>query len=283
MRWVALDVDYEMCGKDLIDSVTLANKVCRILGGNPPQNLTYEHFLDEAGAKISKSKGNGLSVEEWLHFAPVESLSYYMYQTPRRAKRLFFDVIPKHVDDYLQHLGSYSGQSAEQQISNPVWSIHSGHPPVCAMPPVTFSLLLNLVSVCQGQDKALVWAFIQRAYPDVSPETHPLLDQLVGHAVVYYCEKVVSQKQYRSANEQETKAFLAFVDALRHSPETEAFALQTIAYAIGNEHFPVVKDWFDAFYQVLLGQSSGPRVGSFIALYGKDETCALIHSRLAAE
>lgn len=283
MRWVALDVDYEMCGKDLIDSVTLANKVCRILGGNPPQNLTYEHFLDEAGGKISKSKGNGLSVEEWLRFAPVESLSYYMYQTPRRAKRLFFDVIPKQVDDYLQHLGAYSGQSAEQQISNPVWSIHSGKPPVSAMPPVTFSLLLNLVSVCQGQDKALVWAFIQRAYPDVTPETHPLLDQLVGHAVTYYCEKVVSQKQYRPANTQEVAAFRAFVDALKTSPETDAFALQTIAYAIGNEHFPVVKDWFDAFYQVLLGQSSGPRVGSFIALYGKDETCALIESRLAAE
>ena len=151
------------------------------------------------------------------------------------------------------------------------------------MPPVTFSLLLNLVSVCQGQDKNLVWAFIQRAYPDINPETHPLLDQLVGHAVTYYCEKVVSRKQYRPASAQETQAFLAFVDALKHSPETDAGALQTMAYAIGNEHFPTVKDWFDAFYQVLLGQSSGPRVGSFIALYGKDDTCALIQNRLAAE
>jgi lysyl-tRNA synthetase class 1 len=151
------------------------------------------------------------------------------------------------------------------------------------MPPVTFSLLLNLVSVCQGQDKALLWAFIQRAYPDISPENHPLLDRLVEYAVTYYCEKLVSRKQYRPANDQETKAFRAFVDALKTSPETDAGALQTMAYAIGNEYFPVVKDWFDAFYQVLLGQSSGPRVGSFIALYGKDETCALIESRLAAE
>ena len=282
MRWVALGVDYEMSGKDLIDSVTLANQVCRTLGGNPPQNLTYEHFLDEQGGKISKSKGNGLSVEEWLRFAPMESLSYYMYNTPRRAKRLFFSAIPKTVDDYVQHLNAFSTQSAADQLKNPVWYIHSGHPPAVAMPPVTFSLLLNLVGVCQGQDKKLVWAFIQRAYPDVNPDTHPLLDQLVGYAVVYYQEKITSAKQYRLASDSEAKAFLAFIDALRHTQETDALALQSIAYTIGNTFFAQVKDWFDAFYQVLFGQISGPRVGSFVALYGKEETCALIEARLNA-
>jgi lysyl-tRNA synthetase class 1 len=280
MRWVALGVDYEMCGKDLIDSVTLATKVCRILGGLPPENLTYEHFLDEAGGKISKSKGNGLSVEEWLRFAPMESLSYFMYNTPRRAKRLFFDVIPKHVDEYIQHLAAFPGQTPEAQISNPVWAIHGGTPPTSAIPPVTFALLLNLVSVCQGQDKALVWAFITRAYPDMHPENQPMLDELVGHAVVYYQEKVVATKRFRPPTEQEKAAFEALIARLRVAPQEDAHGLQTLVYEIGNAFFPVVKDWFDAFYQVLFGQQSGPRVGSFIALYGKEDTCALIESRL---
>lgn len=282
MRWVGLDVDYEMCGKDLIDSVTLASKVCKILGGTPPENLIYEHFLDEKGGKISKSKGNGLSVEEWLRFAPVESLSYYMYNTPRRAKRLFFDVIPKHVDEYIQHLSAFPQQSEQEQKSNPLWAIHSGNPPVVAIPPVGFGLLLNLVSVCQGQDKTLVWAFIQRAYPEVTPENHPLLDRLVGHAVEYYREKVVAEKEFRGAREEEILAFMAFVKALRETQETSAAGLQNIAYAIGNAFFSDVKLWFDAFYQVLFGQKSGPRVGSFVALYGKENTCALIQEKLEA-
>ncbi len=283
MRWVGLGVDYEMCGKDLIDSFSLASTLCKILGGTPPENLTYEHFLDEKGGKISKSKGNGLSVEEWLRFAPVESLSYYMYNTPRRAKRLFFDVIPKHVDEYVQHLSSFSIQSPQEQLSNPVWAIHSGNPPATAIPPVTFALLLNLVGVCQGQKKDLVWAFVVRAYPDISPETHPLLDQLIGYAVEYYREKVVAEKKFRPATDHETLAFRGLIQALGETPESDAGALQTIVYAVGNQFFPKVKDWFDAFYQVLFGQQSGPRVGSFIALYGKENTCALIEMRLNGE
>lgn len=282
MRWKVLGVDYEMAGKDLIDSVYLATRVNKIIKGTPPEAFIYEHFLDEEGGKISKSKGNGLSVEEWLRYGPMESLAYYMYQSPRRAKRLYFDVIPRHVDDYLQHLAAFVDQDDQAQVNNPVWAVHQGKPPHFSMLPLTFTLLLNLASVSHGQDKALLWRFIMRLYPHLSPQTHPFIDQLVGYAVVYYHDKVAPYKSYRSPTEHEKQALLALAQRLKeidsYTPET----IQHHAYEVGKLFFEDLKAWFSCFYEVLMGQPSGPRVGSFIALYGAEETQALIAEKVGS-
>ena len=196
LRWTALGVDYEMCGKDLIDSVTLSSKICRALGGTPPENFIYELFLDEDGAKISKSKGNGLTIEEWLTYASPQSLSLFMFQKPKAAKKLFFDVIPRTVDEYLQFLADYPRQDAKGKLDNAVWHIHSGQPPAAELP-ITFGLLLNLVAASNAHDKDVLWGFIRRHAPDAGPETHPLLDQLAGYAVRYYEDFVKPQKKFR--------------------------------------------------------------------------------------
>ena len=284
MRWKALDVDYEMSGKDLIDSVNLSGKICRVLGGKPPTNLTYELFLDDKGAKISKSLGNGLSVEEWLSYAPPESLSMYMFQKPKTAKRLFFDVIPKAVDEYLQHLSGYPGQDQKTQLANPVWHIHGGNPPH-EDAHLSYNILLNLASVCHTEDKAVIWHFISRYRPDATPETSPILDQLAGYAINYYRDFIKPTKQYRKASEMEKQAMIALDAALADLPaDSDAKAIQGEVYAIGKSHdFGNMKDWFAALYEILLGQSQGPRMGSFIALYGIDETRALLTKAIAGE
>lgn len=277
MRWHALGVDYEMSGKDLIDSVRIASKVCQILGSTPPETLIYEHFLDEQGGKISKSKGNGLSIEEWRRYGPKESLAYFMYATPRRAKRLYFDVIPRYVDDYLAQLAAYPAQDQKGKLNNPVWHIHEGCPPSFALP-LNFSLLLNLASVGQGHDKKMVWGFIRRHYPELSPEEFPFLDQLVEYAVRYYHDIVVPQKKYRQPNDNERQALHAFAQRIQGLPE-EAETIQQIAYEVGKEFFSNLKTWFECFYEVLLGQPTGPRVGSFVALYGIKGTQELIKEK----
>src|SRR5215510_10045102 len=202
LRWTALDVDYEMCGKDLIDSVTLSSKICRVLGGMPPESFIYELFLDEAGGKISKSKGNGLTVDEWLTYASPESLALFMYQKPKAAKKLYFDVIPKTVDEYLVHLAKYPAEDAPAQFDNPVWHIHAGAPPHADLP-ISFALLLNLVSVSNAEDKATLWGFIRKYAPQATPAKHPLLDQLVGYALCYYHDFVKPAKTYRMPTEPE--------------------------------------------------------------------------------
>ena len=284
MRWAALDVDYEMSGKDLIDSVRLSGKICRILGGTPPCGFTYELFLDEAGEKISKTKGNGLAVEEWLRYAPPESLSLFMYQKPKAAKRLFFDVIPRNVDDYLSHLAAFDGQEPGKQIDNPVWHIHRGNPPR-EDAHLSFNILLNLASVCHTEDKAVLWHFIARYRPDATPENAPILDKLVEYAIHYYRDFVKPAKQYRAPDETERTAMGELVAALSAmNGPADAEAIQTEVYEIGKRHpFADLKSWFRALYEVLLGQSQGPRMGSFIALYGRDETIALINRALAGE
>ena len=284
MRWTALDVDYEMSGKDLIDSVRLSGRICRILGGAPPEGFTYELFLDENGEKISKSKGNGLAVEEWLRYASPESLSYFMYQSPRRAKRLYFDVIPRTVDDYLSRLEASRGDGARQRFANPVWHIHGGNPPDEEVP-LSLSMLLNLASVCNTEDKSVLWGFIARYAPDASPEQHPILDRLVGYALAYYRDFVKPNKRYRVPDESERIALEDLALSLEAMPEdTSAEAIQTEVYEIGKRHgFSELRLWFKALYEVLLGQSRGPRMGSFIALYGIAETAALIRRALAGE
>jgi len=287
MRWVALDVDYEMSGKDLISSVELGVKIARILGGRPPENLTYELFLDEKGEKISKSKGNGLSVEDWLKYAPWESLALFMFQKPRAAKKLYFDVIPRAVDDYIQQLESFPKQEAAQRLENPAWHIHDGKPPPApgGRAHLTFGILLNVASVANAEDKAVLWGFITRYAPQASPRTDPLLDHLVGHAIAYYRDFVKPTRTYRAPDDTERAAMTELSATLRALPgDADAEAIQNEVYAIGKKHpFKELRAWFQALYEVLLGQSQGPRFGSFVALYGRDETCALIDRALRGE
>ena len=284
MRWAALGVDYEMYGKDLIPSAELSSKICRALGEPQPELFNYELFLDGEGQKISKSKGNGLSMEEWLTYAAPESLSYFMFQKPKTAKRLFFDVIPKAVDEYHQQLAAYPGQDEKAQLQNPVWHIHGGQPPASDMV-VSFAMLLNLASVASAEDKATLWGFIRKYAPDATPETHPTLDAAAGYAVRYYEDFVRPAKTYRAPDEKERAALAALADRLRAwDGPADAEALQNEVYAIGKEAaFEPLRDWFKAIYEVLLGASQGPRFGGFIALYGVAETTALIDKALEGE
>jgi len=307
MRWVALGVDYEMAGKDLIDSVKLSGEIASTIGGLPPEGFNYELFLDERGQKISKSKGNGLTIDDWLAYGTPESLSLFMYNKPREAKRLFFDVIPRHVDDYLAFLERYAGQDAKARLGNPVWHLHAGAVPAPELvsgggnapgTTISFSMLLNLVAVANSEEPGVLWGFIRRYAPAVSPDTHPRLDRLVGHAVRYFRDFVRPAKTYRLASEDERVALSELSQALAPlEGVTEADALQAVVYEVGRKHFPdlsgkskspdgrpgVAQTWFSAIYQVLLGQERGPRFGSFIALYGVAETRRLIAKALAGD
>ena len=298
MRWTALGIDYEMAGKDLIDSVTLSSKICKALGGTPPEGFNYELFLDENGQKISKSKGNGLTIDQWLTYASPQSLSLYMFQKPKAAKRLHFDVIPRAVDEYLQLVGGYERQEPRQQLDNAAWHIHSCSPPKAELP-ISFALLLNLVAASNAEDKAVLWGFIRRHVPDATPQAHPVLDHLVGYAVSYYRDFIRPKKVFRPADEVEVAALQALSDALaKVPPGTSAEDLQTVIYDVGRAipryQDPAAKGatperpgvsiaWFNAIYQVLLGEEKGPRFGSFVALYGIEETRALIGRALAGK
>ena len=287
MRWYALDVDYEMSGKDLIDSVRLSGRICRILGSAPPEGFTYELFLDEQAQKISKSKGNGLSVDEWLRYAPPESLSQFMYNAPQRAKRLYFDVIPRAVDEYLSNAARLEIQPEPERSSNPAWHIHAGRLPNHAGSPVAFTMLLNLASVVNADTPAMLWGFIQRYAPGATPDTMPFLDKLVDHAIAYYRDFVRPEKRYRHPNEVERAALADLAETLRgidltNASGTDAETIQALVYEVGKRHpLPDLRAWFTCLYQVLLGQQEGPRFGGFIALYGVAETIALIEAALA--
>jgi lysyl-tRNA synthetase class 1 len=284
MRWAALGVDYEMAGKDLIDSVRLSGHICRILGAQQPEGFIYELFLDEKGEKISKSRGNGLTIEEWLTYAAPESLSLYMYQSPRKAKRLYFDVIPRAVDEYVGHLAAYPKEEPAAKLMNPVWHIHQGEPPRAELP-ISFALLLNLASASNSEDREVLWGFIRRYAPDATPEEHPLLDQLVGYAIRYFHDFVEPAKNYRVPSDKERAALADLEARLAKLPKSAvAEDIQSEVYAVGKEHgFEPLRDWFAALYEVLLGQTQGPRFGSFVELYGPDETRALITKALAGD
>ncbi|RRH78581.1 lysine--tRNA ligase [Falsigemmobacter faecalis] len=283
-RWAALGVDFEMYGKDHSTNTPIYDRICEILGGKKPEHFTYELFLDENGEKISKSKGNGLSIDEWLTYASTESLSYYMFLKPKTAKRLGWSVIPKAVDEYHQQLRAYHTQEVDAQVNNPVWHIHSGNVPQSDMV-VPFAMLLNLASVAGAADAKGLWGFIKRYAPDASPETNPQLDQAAGFAVRYYNDFVAPTRQFRLPSDQERAAMedlsarLAVWDG-----GLDAEALQSLAFAVGKEHnFENLRDWFKGLYEVLLGASEGPRFGGFIALYGIDETRALIARGLSGD
>jgi len=288
MRWVALDVDYEMSGKDLISSVELGTKIARAIGGRPPINLTYELFLDDQGQKISKSKGNGLSVEDWLKYAPWQSLALFMYQKPKAAKKLFFDVIPRAVDDYIQQLEAFPGQTPEQRLENPAWHIHNGQPPEApgGRAHLTFGILLNLASVVNAEDKAVLWGFIKRYAPEAAAANDPVLDKMVEGAIAYYQDFVKPTRKFRAPSDTERQAMEELVQVLGRAPAgADAQALQDEVFEVGKRHFAKeqLRAWFQALYEILLGQSQGPRFGSFIALYGRDETIKLIERGLKGE
>lgn len=295
LRWYALGVDYEMSGKDLIDSVRLSSQICRILGGEPPAGFTYEHFLDEQGQKISKSKGNGLTIEEWLRYAPPESLAQFMYNAPQRAKRLYFDVIPRAVDEYVQNLDRLRRQP---EPTNPAWHIHGGGGTNDPGSPLSFAMLLNLASVVNADDAQILWGFIRRYAPDATPESHPLLARLVEHAVAYYRDFVLPSKSYRAPTPEEREGLVALAAALRDRAtdleampvEERAKAIQDLVFDAGRREpfleagkdgrMGVSRAWFNALYQVLLGQPEGPRFGGFVALYGIAATIGLIEGAL---
>ncbi len=282
-RWAALGVDFEMYGKEHATNEKIYDAICRALGMRPPEHFSYELFLDDKGQKISKSSGNGISIDEWLTYASTESLSYFMYQKPKTAKRMHFDVIPKAVDEYHQQLRAFPGQDTTQQLNNPVWHIHSGDVPESRMV-VPFSMLLNLASVSHARDKETLWGFIQRYAPDASPETNPDMDAAAGFAVKYFEDFVAPQKQYRAASDAEREALEALrAELIAYDGPADDEALQSIVYAVGRDRFDPLRDWFKALYEVLLGASQGPRFGGFIALYGVQETVQLIDDALAGK
>lgn len=297
MRWAALGVDYEMSGKDLIDSVKLAGQICRALDAPAPEGFNYELFLDEHGQKISKSKGNGLTIDEWLTYAPTESLSLYMFQRPRTAKKLYFDVIPKAVDEYYTFLSAYQKQDWKERLGNPVWHMHDGNPPIIDLP-VSFALLLNLVSASNAQNRDVLWGFISRHAPGVTPATHPELDRLTEYAIRYFDDFVKPAKVYRAADAVEREALTKLSEALAALPADAAGeAIQNAALNVARkieryqdrskqspEGGPGVSvAFFQMIYQVLIGQERGPRFGSFAALYGIAETRELIRRALAGQ
>jgi len=284
MRWAALDVDYEMYGKDHQPSAPLYNSICNILGNPGPQQYVYELFLDNEGKKISKSKGNGVSIEQWLRYGPPESLSYYMFGKPRTAKRLSFDVIPRAIDEYQSFLEKFPKEDAQAQLNNPVWHIHEGKPPSSENIP-GYNLLLNLAGVANVEDPKILWGFINNYLPELSPATHPFLDKLVIGAIHYYQDFVKPTKKYRLPTEIETNALTELVSMLEKAPaNATAEELQNEIYTIGKKYFAEnLKAWFSCMYETLLGQPQGPRMGSFVALYGRADTIELVGRVLAKE
>ena len=296
-RWAALGVDFEMFGKDHGPNMGVYDSICAALGGRPPEHFVYELFLDEKGEKISKSRGNGLTIDEWLTYAPTESLALYMFQRPRQAKKLYFDVIPRAVDEYYQHLAAYPRQDWKERLGNPVWHIHGGNPPEIELP-VSFALLLNLVSASHAHDKDVLWGFISSHVPGVTPENHPELDRLVTYAIRYFDDFVKPAKVFRAPDEVEVAALETLSEKLGTlAPDADGATIQNalldVARAIERYQDHTKKSpeggpgvsvaFFQMIYQVLLGQERGPRFGSFVALYGIDNTRALIGRVLAGE
>lgn len=283
-RWAALGVDFEMYGKDHSTNTPIYDKICKILGSPAPEHFTYELFLDDKGEKISKSKGNGLSIDEWLTYASAESLSYFMYLKPKTAKRMHFDVIPRAVDEYHQQLRAFTDQDLTQQLNNPVFHIHNAKVPKSDMV-ISFSMLLNLASVSSAVDKDGLWGFIKRYAPEASPENNPQLDQAAGFAVKYFKDFVMPTREFRSPSEKETAALIDLSKRLEAwTGSHDAESLQTLVFSVGKDHnFDPLRDWFKGIYEVLFGASQGPRFGGFIALYGIEGTISLIKKALKGE
>lgn len=285
MRWACLNVDFEMYGKDHRPNAELYSSICRTLGGKPPVQYFYEHFLGEDGAKISKSKGNGITIDEWLTYAPTESMSLFMYHSPSKAKRLYFDVIPKNVDDYISlNKAFHTEEDMKKKFANPVYHIHNGDVPVIDVCDISFALLLNLVSACNAEDKRILWGFISKYSKDATPEKYPYLDHLVDYAVRYYHDFVHTKKSFLQPDENHRRILQELVEMLDNlatgvTPEEIQNGIYKIGRTAGYEN---LRDFFKDLYHILLGQTEGPRLGSFVALFGIDNTKALIMSKLNA-
>ena len=279
MRWYAFDIDYEMYGKDLIESAILSSKICQILGKKSPNGFAYEMFLDEKGEKISKSKGNGITIEQWLKYASPESLSFYMYQNPKRAKKLYANVVPNAVDEYLTSIDKFTEQDIQHRLLNPVWHVHNGNPPKekSIMP---FSVLLNLVGTSNATDKNVLWKFIKKYKKDIKVSDHPIVDSLVEYALKYFTDIVKPNKKYRKPNEKEKKALQDLVKRLRNcKDQMDPEAIQTIVYSVGkdNGYQENLREWFKAIYEIIFGDQNGPRMGFFISFFGIKESIELIN------
>jgi len=282
MRWFTFDVDFEMYGKDLTESAILSNKICRALGKTPPNGFAYELFLDEKGEKISKSKGNGISIEQWLRYASPESLSLYMYPNPKRAKKLYSEVVPKTVDEYLSLIEKYPDQKEKDQILNPVWHVHNGKPPSekIVMP---FSMLLNLVGSSNADNKEILWKFINRFHKEINPKNYPILNGLTAFAINYFKDKVEPNKKFKSPNKEEKKALQNLVVKLEEvDQKSKPEDIQTIIYSVGKEngYEKNLRDWFKLIYEVLFGEQDGPRMGFFVSFFGIKETIKLINDKI---
>ncbi len=288
LRWYVLGVDYEMYGKDLIDSAALSAEIVRVLGGEPPAGMFYEMFLDENGAKISKSKGTGLSIDEWMQYGPLESLSWFIFKRPEKAKKLFFEVIPRSTDQYLEALSEY-GQTDDQTalLDNPIHFIEADRIDAgedvdygCG---ISYSVLLNLVSVLNTDDKDMIWDYLRRYDENVDDDAE-ILEGLIERALNYYRDYVLPTKEYQAPDDEEIlvgvnqlREFLANYDG--DDPEE----IQSATYRAGKDNDIKLGKWFKAMYRMLLGQDRGPRLGTFIHLYGVKETLELIDRRLAGE
>ena len=281
MRWMAFDVDYEMCGKDLTESVELASKICQSMNKQSPVNLIYEMFLDEKGEKISKSVGNGISVDDWLRYASPESLSLYMFQKPKSAKKLYFDIIPKSIDEYFTYLNNFHKLEAKEKYNNPIWHIHNGKPPKIKSE-ITFNSLLNLVSVCNSTEKEVIWKFVNEYNSSLNINNNPEFDSLIQFAINYYIDFVLPNKKYLKLDSSNREIFLELNKLLKElNVNSTSEEIQTQIYEIGKKHnFDNLRDFFKLIYQVLLGQEQGPRLGSFIKLYGVAKTIQLINNVL---
>jgi len=281
MRWMALGVDYEMCGKDLTESVELASKICRIMKKSSPVNLIYEMFLDENGEKISKSVGNGISVDDWLRYASPESLSLYMFQKPKSAKKLFFDVIPKSIDEYFSHIDKFHRSESKDKYNNPAWHIHNSKPPKIKYG-ITFNSLLNLVSVCNSTEKETIWRFVNEYDSSLNIKDNPEFDLLIEYAINYYTDFVLPKKNYVKIDNSNKKVFIEFQKLLKEiDKNSTSEEIQTQIYEIGKKHnFENLRDFFKLIYQVMLGQEEGPRLGSFIKLFGIEKSINLFSDKI---
>jgi len=282
MRWYALDIDFEMYGKDLIESAILSTKIIKLMGKNNPSGFAYELFLDEKGEKISKSKGNGITIDQWLEYASPESLSLFMYQNPKRAKKLYNEIVPRAVDEYLDLIEKGKTQNELQLLMNPVWHVHNGEMPKEEII-MTFSMLLNLVETSNADNKELLWKFVKKYKKNISEKDYPIFDDLIGYAIKYFNDVIKLQKKYKKPNDEEKNALKALIKTLdKCNDEMKPEDIQTLIYSTGKEngYAENLRGWFKLIYEVVFGDENGPRMGFFISFFGVNETRQLIEDKI---
>jgi len=282
MRWYALDIDFEMYGKDLIESAILSTKIIKLMGKSNPSGFAYELFLDEKGEKISKSKGNGITIDQWLEYASPESLSLYMYQNPKRAKKLYNEIVPKAVDEYLDFIEKGKTQNELQLLMNPVWHVHNGKIPKEEII-MTFSMLLNLVETSNADTKELLWKFVKKYKKNLSEKDYPIFDNLIGYAIRYFNDVIRLKKKYKKPDDDEKNALKALIKTLKNcNDEMTPEDIQTLIYSTGKEngYSENLRDWFKLIYEVIFGDENGPRMGFFISFFGVNETIRLIENKI---